>query len=108
MPGVADLIAKFDELKDDVTSFNLHDAWKHEIELQQIAYDIAFPVGFQAVACTPDDRAAIVAKCAELERCCNEKLAHPPVAAGPVGKIGDGKILNVILKLLPIILSLFG
>lgn len=52
-----------------------------------------------------DDAEKAKAACEDIEAECQSKLSVAAADGGPVGKIGDGTILKIVLQILPLILK---
>lgn len=93
------LIADLKELRDAVTAdpFEINRAWK---ALKAVGDDVIGFIG--GVGAISDEERA------EVKACCDEILAEcqPTVAGDGVSKFGDGKFIEFVMKVLPLILAL--
>lgn len=105
MASLSDVLSAAIGVKDAVVAGHFADAWEKSLTLQQFAIEAARAAGFQAAPGDPP-RADVHSALCECEAAC--AAANPPVGADEVGKLGDGKILELLKVILPLILSLFA
>lgn len=83
-------------LKNAVVAGEYVTALKHSVPIQDYVYDALLAQGFKVTA-------AEAKTCSDIATClceCESILQNPPAHAQPTGKIGDGKILELVLKII--------
>ena len=94
------ILSEIKAIQAAVAAHDLKTAAGAFIVVQQQVYDLLF--GPQLMGATPEAHAELDAAVQECVAQCRA------VGAGEVGKLGDGKFLQLVIQFLPLILSLFG
>lgn len=105
--SLSEILTQCNLIKTDISNGQFLKAWEDSLVLQQAVIDLGKSVGFHAA---PGDETTAI----EIKSCLDQcvVLCNPPAFASipAVGKIGDGKILKILvdlfIKLAPIIIPL--
>jgi hypothetical protein len=79
-------------------------AWEHSIPLQLSAIELARASGFKSTPAESVIRSQIADSIRECQDLCQ---ASAPLGSDPVGRIGDGKIIKLVLQILMTVAPLF-
>lgn len=77
-------------------------AWVASNAVQQYAQDQLLNAGFKGTADEPATRAELHACLCECEKLCD----NPPAQSEAVGKLGDGKLIDLIKTIITVLLPL--
>ncbi len=102
--GIKSIIDDVIAIKEAIAAKDIKGGWAAEITLQQDLFAMVYSMQATGTECDPGELEKLGAACDECKSVIESSQAA--VAAGPVGKWGDGKILDFMKKVLPIILEL--
>lgn len=95
--GLAEIVTQFKTVRDETAAGHYVAAWRATLPIQTGLCDIAENLGFQATGDAATHKEQCVALCKECVAIIDAPKATPP---GPVGKLGDGQLLKLLLDLL--------
>ena len=101
MLSLLDMLNAFKQVREELKNGNYIAAWESTLAIQQFLINTAKSLGFQA---GPNDDTHF-AECMGILSECRAMCEHLPIT-GPIGKLGDGKLLKILLDYLLVILPL--